>query len=61
MSSQPMTPAEVTAIAMEVREAYQRAVANTREMSERLDERSFLRAKAGQAALSARPTSTPSR
>jgi hypothetical protein len=45
MPDKPMTSKELTALALEVREAYQRAVADTREMAERLDERSRLRAE----------------
>jgi hypothetical protein len=58
MPDQPMTATEVAAIALQVREDYQAAVAETREMAERLDEMSRLRAVAGVAALSARPAST---
>jgi hypothetical protein len=59
MPNQPMTTTELTTIALEVREAYQRAVADTREMAQRLDERSRQRAEAGVMALSARPTPRP--
>lgn len=57
MPNKPMTATELTAIVLEVREAYQSAVAETREMAEKLDERSRIRAEAAssEAPSSGRP------
>ena len=59
MPDQRLTTTELTAIAMEVREAYQRAVADTREMAQRLDERSRLRAEAASADATVAAQSQP--
>ena len=45
MPEKELSASLVTSIAVEVREAYQAAVQETREMAETLDERSLLRAR----------------
>lgn len=45
MPHEPISQVELSAIALQVREAYQQAVAETREMAQRMDERSRARAQ----------------